>query len=588
MLAVLTGFAILLAIAASPQDGLRVARDCGRRVQVYDGGRPTGERCPDDARAAGLTVLDLGDTWAPYPFDGAAVAAGVAPPAYRDTLVALADQRFGTDGLAASDRDLELYGVGPDARVVLAAMDDEGRHRCHDAVVDAPLRGVHVTLRREDRARARARRDGQARRRARLDLALKHRGVTDPVRLVALAPSYAHLVADVERDAAIAGAIAAAQAHLVCDGLLARATGDLDDATTRALAAYQRRHWIVARGELDADTRGAMIAGSREQDFLLALRLLRVRVTDATGLIADGSARAAWGTVLGRQLDPVDMRYQGDAAPLADGAGDSISAATEVAARALGWLDFTSTRAGLRAIVEADTPSVGVRLPAAPIYRDLRAVIDREAGAERSTLTVYAKADQAEVALVRWPTSVGGWKPEKLPGGAIVRKHKPSDAGPRVWRDLVAAPVWYAPPSTPDADLVGLRDGRWTVKEALIGPGYRSAYGLVMLVHHQPVLLRDHTYMLDHGIRTHGTVSYRSILAGDSHGCHRLYNHHALRLATFLLRNHAYVAHGVVHEPYDRRVRRSGRVWYVHRDDRGFRYELTPPVPIDVMRRAVN
>lgn len=582
MLASIAG--VLLAAAIAPASAPAPA--CARPVSVFHEGRATGVRCPADARAAGMTVIDLGDDWAPYPFDGAAVAAGVAPPAYRDTLVELAEPGVGSD--AAAEHDLELYGVGPGPRGVLAAMEDEPRHRCHDAIDDAALRGVHVPLRREGVAQAQARREAQARRQLRLATLLKRRGETDPARLAATSPAYARLVAEVERDATRTGAIAAVQAHLVCDGLLARATGALDVATTRALATYQRRHWIVARGELDGDTRDALIAGSREQDLRRALRMLRQRVTDAAGLLADGSARAAWGTVLGRQLDPADMRYQGTAPPLADGAADAIAPATEAAARALGWIDFASTRSGLRAAVEADMTAVAVALPPVPDYRDLRATIDRAAGEERSELVVYAHDGAAEVALVRWPTTVGGWKAEKLPGGAIVRKHKTSDAGPRVWRDMVVAPAWYAPPSTPDADLVGLRDGRWTVKEDLIGPGYRSAYGLVMLVHHQPVLLGARTFMVDHGIRTHGSVSYRSILTGDSHGCHRLYNHHALRLATFLLRNHAYVVHGAIHESYDRRVRRRGRVWYVHRDERGFRYELTPPVPIDVLRRAVE
>ena len=575
-------------LAAATNAGTGPTQECERPVHLYSEGRPAGDRCPADTGAAGMTVLDLGDAWAPYPFDGAAAAAGVAPPAYRDTLVELGDQRFGSDTLAAADHDLELYGVSPSPRVVLAAMEDERRHRCHDAIPSEALRAVHVPLRREDRALARARREAQARRRVRLATILKRRGETEPARLAAAAPAYAHLVAEVERDTTRTGAVAAVQAHLVCDGLLTRATGDLDDATARALGAYQRRNWIVARGELDSDTRDALVAGSREQDLRLALRMLRQRVTDATGLIADGSARAVWGTVLGRQLDPADMRYQGTASPLADGAPDGIAPATESAARALGWIDFAATRSGLRAVLQLDAPVVAVRLPPVPVYSDVRAVIDREPDADRSVLTVYAHDGATEVALVRWPTTVGGWKPEKLPGGAIVRKHKSSDAGPRVWRDLVVAPVWYAPATTPDADLVGLRDGRWTVKEDLIGPGYRSAYGLVMLVHHQPVLLHGHTFMLDHKIRTHGTVSYRSILAGDSHGCHRLYNHHALRLATFLLRNRDYVVRGALHEPYDRRVRWRGRVWYVHRDSRGFRYELTPPVPIDVTRRAVD
>lgn len=582
MLGSIAALALTLAQVPAPTP------DCAQPVRVYRDGRPVGDRCPEAARAAGLTVLDLGEDWAPYPFDGAAAAAGVAAPTYRETLVALADQRFGMDTLAAADRHLELYGIPPSPRVVLAAMDDEARHRCHDAVDDAALRAVPVPLRREDPERARLR--GKSR--ARLATVLKRHGAATSAELLALRPAYARMVAEAERDATTTGAIAALQAHLVCEGLQVRASGTLDVATTRALTVYQRRNWIVAGGELDEDTRAAMVAGSRELDLRLALRVLRQRVVDAAGLIADGSARNAWGTVLGRQLDPAAIRYQGGYAPLPEGAADAVAPATEAAARALGWLDFAAARAGLRAIVEADARPIAVALPVPPDRRGaplaLRAVIDRDPAVGRAVLILYAREGDAEVALVRWPTTVGGWKDEQQPWGSVVRKYKPSDVGPRLWRDLVVAPVWYAPRGTPDAELVGLRGGAWTAKEDLIGPGYRSAYGLVMLVHHQPVVGRARTYMLDHAIRTHGSVNYRSIVVGESHGCHRLYNHHALRLATFLLLRRAYVAHGPIAETYARRVRRRGSVWSIYRDDRGFRYELTPPIPIEVLRGVLD
>ncbi len=565
---------------------------CEHRTPVYRDGRTIGERCPDELRAAQLTALDLGDDWAPYPFDGAAIAAGVAPPSYRDTFIALADQRFAGDTLAAKDRYLELYGVTPSPRVVLAAMDDAARHACHDAIDDASLRTVRVPMRSEDPADAQARRKAQARRLAYIAAVIAKRGLADSAELAAQSPAHARLVADAEREATRLAAIAAMQAHLVCDGLLRHASGTHDGATRQALAVYQRRHWIVAYGELDADTRDAMIAGSREQDLRLALRLLRQRVSDAAGLIEDGSARNAWGTVLGRQLDPADLRHEGDDPPLANGALDSISPATEAAARALGWLDFATARDGLRSVLAADAHTVAVALPPPPAYHSrtlpLRAVIDRHDADDRATLTLYAQTSDGELALVRWPTTVGGWKPEKLANGWVVKKNKASDTGPRVWRDLVVAPVWFAPDSTPDDDLVARRDGRWAVKQDLIGPGYRSAYGLVMLIHHQPVILRDGTHMIDHGIRTHGSVSYRSILVGDSHGCHRLYNHHVLRLANFLLRHHSYVVHGAAEEHFVRRVRRHGRRWTIRRDERGFRYELTPPVPIEVGRGVLD
>jgi len=555
---------------------------CDDPVRVYDSGHPAGRRCP--VELAGRTIIDLGDDWVPFPFAGS--SPGKVTPRYRDTLIALAAMRWDGDPLAAADRYLELFGVTPSPGVVLAAMVDEGRHRCHDAVDDTALRVVHVPLRFEDRAQARARREAQVAREARLAAVIKTAGVGDAAALVEVRPRHARLVAQTQAGRDLQTAMTAIHGHLACEGLLAPGHPVFDGRTRQALAIYQRRHWVVGRGEFDADTREAMTRGSRELDHRLALRLLRQRVADAAGLIEDGSAQAAWGTVLGRQLDPPELRYQGGYPPLADGAPDLISPATEAAARALGWLDFAGTRDSLR-ILLAEDARVAVVLPPAPAYHhasmQLRAVIDRRSRSDRAVLTLLAHDGNRDVALVRWPTTVGGRKAEKLASGAVVRRDKPSDVGPRVWRDLVVAPVWYAPDSTPDAELVGVRDGQHAVKEDLIGPGYRSAYGLVMLVHHQPIAGRTRTYWLDHGIRTHGSVSYRSILTGDSHGCHRLYNHQALRLATFLLRHVDHVAHGPIAEPFGRRVRSGGHVWYVRRDERGFRYELTPPVEIDVL-----
>lgn len=564
---------------------------CPDPVQVFRAGQERGAQCPDEARAAGMTVLDLGDDWAPYPLHGAAIAAGVDPPRYRDTFVALADGDFGGDAQAERDHDLELFGIAPSLRRVLAAMDDGARHRCHDAVDDAALAGLTVTLRVESRARADERREEIVRSRAQIAAALRRHGLSGVDELRAQSPWYERLLGRLARAEQRTAAIDALQRHLACDGLLDadEARHGFDRATARALAVYQRRHWIVASGELDADSRDALRAGSRELDFRLALRVLRQRVVDAAGLLEDGSAAGEWGTVLGRQLDPEDMRHRADS-PLPNPAPDHVSPATEAAALALGWRDFDGARAFLRRHV-GRALKVAVELPPPPPYygpaMQLRAVVepgDPRTRTKRPVLVVYADAGDREVALVRWPTTVGGWKDEKRESGAVVKKYKESDPGPRLWRDLVVAPAWYAPPSTPDDELVGLVDGELAVKQDLIGPGYRSAYGLVMLVHHEHVQHRDHAHMVDRGIRTHGSVSYRSILTGYSHGCHRLYNHHALRLTSFLLRHRSYGVRGPLAETWARRVRYRGREWKVHRDERGFAYELTPPVPIEVHR----
>jgi len=195
---------------------------------------------------------------------------------------------------------------------------------------------------------------------------------------------------------------------------------------------------------------------------------------------------------------------------------------------------------------------------------------------------LYAKQGGADLALVRWPTTIGGWKPERTRPKEIVLAYKMSPPGKRLWRELLAAPAWIPPESTPKRDLVRSRgDGSWTTKTDLFGPGYASAYGLTALVHHQRP--RIGAAAGDEGIRTHGSVSYSSILSGTSHGCHRLFNHQALRLSSFLLahRRHERVGPDVL--GYHRRFEWQGKKLDLAFESRGYRFELDPPVEVDVL-----
>jgi hypothetical protein len=597
----LTALLLVLKVALQP------ALACDDPVHVYAAGRLQRQLCPAEASAAGLTIVDLRDDWAPYSLDGAARDVGAAPPAYREVYIELANGRFGDDPLAAEDRYLELFGITPTFSLIHTELDDEARHRCHEAIDDAPLVAAEPPIRRETRDRARARQADLTKQRALVGGALKRLKLADRAALAAHSRANAALVARFERAEALQAAIDALQAHLVCDRLLPpkAATGAFDVATSIALRAYQRRHVIVASGELDAETKAALLRTSREQDLRLALRALRQRVTDAAGLIEDGSARGEWGTVLGRALDGPALQYQGVYPPLPGGAPDRISPATEAAARAFGWTDFASAQAFIHRHFEGPKPPprFAVALPAPPAYYarplELRAEIDRgqiwyehksrhRRPERRAVLILYASSGPGEeVALIRWPTTVGGWQEEKLKSGRIVVAYKGSDVGPRIWRDLVVAPVWYPPRSTPDAELVRYRAGAWELKSDLLGPSYRSAYGMAMLIHHRELERDGQPVLYDNGIRSHGAVNYRSILLGQSHGCHRLYNHHILRLTAFLLQHHGYSARGPAAATVRRTLRHKRRAFPLALDDRGFYFELQPPIPVDVLEGEI-
>jgi len=203
----------------------------------------------------------------------------------------------------------------------------------------------------------------------------------------------------------------------------------------------------------------------------------------------------------------------------------------------------------------------------------------------RPTMTLFAQVPGGEVAVVRWPTTIGGWKKEFTGSGRIALRFKDSDIGPRVWRDLVATPTWDAPATTPPRTLVRpIGGGKFVADTDLTGPGYASAFGLVMLIHHQ---MREHKggppTFLDNGIRTHGTVSYQSILRGESHGCHRLFTQSAIQLTGFLLKHRNHVTKGLIDRPYMKTVWWQGRKYPLAVPHRGYLTELTPPVPVEVL-----
>jgi len=570
-------------------------------------------------------VVDLSDRWAPFAFteDPAAGEAGTQP--YRETLLALADERDTTteDGEPIEgERYLELFGIFPTFRVLRGRLLDDDAHACHAAVDDrdgAVFEAVRGSLTAGGLARQRSHRREVRFIRAKLAHEVRVREVDDPDALRDVG-SLDRLFRRLDALAPAVDALEAAQAHLVCAGLLRAGrfeAGILDPETRHALAAWQRRHFLISNGILDPASQETMAMDSRELDYRAVLRALRERVVDALGILEDGSARGGRHQVLGRVLDPTPMLPASDpgdddpAVAELPGARDLVAPATEAAARELGWNSPEATAADFRAHPDFAERRVPLALPPVPDWYtddlDLRAVIDRgdvwfepphdfqgrrrsQPVARRPSLRLVARHDGKDVALVRWSTTIGGWKREDAGAGGIRLKYKESPPGPAIWRDLVVSPAWLPPRATPDDELVRRdpKTGRWVPNHALFGPSYRSAYGLAMLVHHRrkddapPDAVADE-HLVDEGIRTHGSVSYASIVGGTSHGCHRVFNHLAVRLAGFLLRHRPHVRHGTMSVRYQRAVRRAGRDVRFRMSTRGVRFELTPPVPVEVL-----
>jgi hypothetical protein len=309
-------------------------------------------------------------------------------------------------------------------------------------------------------------------------------------------------------------------------------------------------------------------------------------------------------------------------------APDLIAAATQAASQALGW---TSPQAVLAsALVAPPAPPTGsrraarkatsrkgliplplavaVRLPPPPPYHgpkmELRAEIDRgevvlarpvldkdghkkwhPPVSDRPTLTLYARVGDGEVALSRWPTTIGGWKTIQKSDGTMALKYKESVTGDALWSEVLATPTWHPPSGLPTRKLLIKRGDTFVPKTEIVGPGYRAGYGLVAIVHHQitGVNERGEKQLMDLLIRTHGTPAYRSVKRGESAGCHRLHNYLALRLGGFLVKHRENVRDGLVHEDYVRKLEYQGQQVALESEAKGYRFKLTPPVPVTVL-----
>lgn len=396
-------------------------------------------------------------------------------------------------------------------------------------------------------------------------------------------------------------AVRALQAFLGCEGLLsprARITpGSFDLPTHEALAAWERRNDIFGWGMLGGETQTTLSRPTLALDYEAFRRVLAERVADAAGIVEDGSAPGNNGPATYVDAD-------GHPQPVSNVIEDHVSALLD-AIHVAGPGDML---AFLRQLGDAGlaTLRVAFRAPPLPPYyaasdddaMDISAVIDRgdvwydfpfdakgrpieQHRARYPHLTVFVTWRGQRIPLVSWRTTIGSWRSELHANGKIYYKYKNSDVGSRVWKDIVAGPVWIPPEGTPVRDLLArkVRDrdkGPETVVNTdVMGPGFQSAYGLVMAIHVD-------RGGFDNQIRTHGSVDYTSIARRFSHGCHRLVNDRAVRLFDFVLRHRAFRRIGAVPLHMRRKFSVDGVDYSYALATRGYYYELVKPVPVTV------
>jgi hypothetical protein len=588
-----------------------------RAIQVVAGIERTVDA--DQVLGRGLTLVDLSDDFAPFIFqDGKAADGALLPNRYRAVFVGLANDRSDGDGepLPPGERNyLELYGVPPSLSVLRRRFLEDSSRTCASAVDTAKLLAVDSieTWGRSTEKKEIAKQHFRA---LRLEAAQKKSGVASLVDLASTDRRYAKDVKDHLRGEAERAAFAEVEKRLVCEGLLDAAkhkAGTYDGPMRNATLDFQQKNAVFAQADLTRGTLEAMARPLLQNDFLALQRMLVERATHAGGLIEDGSASETMPQPKRGQSRPVPTykNAAGDDVPVPDLVGQATAAVLE----RLGLSSAEDALAFFRRHPESDFRSlrVAVRFPALPEYygprMDLMAEIDRgdiwydfpfdEKGnrvpqpRERfPSFTLFVKWRGQKVPLASWRTTIGGWRTEVASDGQEYYRYKDSDVGPRVWRHIVAAPVWLPPTSAPVGAMVKTK---WVagsyphvVNYDETGPGYLSAYGLVAGIHEQMRRRDGQLVFFDNGIRTHGSFDYLSLRGRFSHGCHRLYNNLAVRLFSFVLGHRHTKVLGPMALGFRRTFYWDGEVYDMRLPTRGFYFQLDPPLPVETLKGKIK
>jgi hypothetical protein len=555
-----------------------------------------------DAKAiesVGYTLIDLRDSWTPSIFNEEAGENGEPMPnRYRRVLLGLSNDQLDSDGepLAPGEKNyLELYGAFPSFSVLRERFMQDSAHPCHDQASFEALEAVETVtyvapkdMRSDELRIARITKELETARRAAKTATLQD--------LATAKPEFAARVSLVEKRPKEKIALAAVEKRLECEGLLtAKSThkrGIYDEPMRLAVRAFQQKMMIYEANYLRKKTVDALARPLLDNDYDSVVRALRERVVSAANIIEDGTG--------GTAKEP----------------GPNL--VEEYNALAIQQLGLTDAQATLQffqrhSAAEFQTLRAAVKLPDRPAYysstMDLSIVVDRGdvwydlpfdsqgaftiRGRKRyPSLTLYTTYEGKKIALARWRTTIGGWRAEQASDGYEYFRYKGSDVGPRVIRQIVSGPVWIAPTSTPTRSLVKGKkvNGRpmQIVNYDELGPGYLSAYGLVAGYFVVPG--ENGKPDFDNGVRAHGSSDYLSIYSssGFSHGCHRLPNHIAIRMYSFILGHRNKQVAGDQTLAFQRQFLYGERVYEIRLATRGFAYYLDPPLPVTVLEGDIK
>lgn len=376
--------------------------------------------------------------------------------------------------------------------------------------------------------------------------------------------------------------------------------GQFDHGLRMGVRRFQRKHKIYEYANMKGETMEMLATPPLQSNFKAFERVLTERVVAATHILEDGTTQTG-------DEPPTYVGSDGVERPIRNLVAEFVGAA-----KTQTGLD---TPERVLAFMQRYSPEdfatwlrVGVRFPELPEYytenMDLKIVIDRgdvwydlpynDQGREvrqprrrMPKLMVYLRWNDQTIRLVRWPTTIGGWRTDLASNGYVYMRYKGSDIGDRVIRKIISGPTWVPPESTPLKSLAKRKwvngKGQGIVNYDEMGPGYLSAYGLVAGYFVIPG--RDGRPDQDRGIRAHGSSDYMSIRSSQrfSHGCHRLLNHLSVRLYGFVLNHRPHVVDGDQKMNHERQFYHQEQVYQVRLPSRGFAYVLDPPLPVTVL-----
>ena len=586
-------------------------------VAFWKGGSVEGKVDAAKADEAGHLLLDLGEDWTPYILaEGTSPDGEVLTSEYRSTYLALARGEFPDDRhgyRAEKDQYLELFGILPTLTLLRTRFEEARALSCADELDLVPLREFDGFLayepgRRPMRRLARYRllKPQMAALVARaqiesLDQVARLHAVDDEE--WAKVEEYRILAPEIE-------AITAAQARLKCEGFFegrgAHTPGLFDWRTHEALAEFERKHRVYGWGFIGDDTLAVLQTSPQDTEREGVIRVLTERAMHAAKVIEDGSTSTirddkprTYKTEDGRELQVPNLEAD----------------LRERVIAAFGLQTAESTYAWLDSLGEVPATQVvaleNIELP--PYYADvmeLSIVTDRgdvwyefpydENGkpraqpvSRRPRQTIFVDYNNQKIPLARFGTTVGGWRGDYI-DGTVMWKYKGSPVGKRVWSRISAAPVWVPPESTPPRAMLTKRRTRgeefYEVDYHTTGPSYASAYGLVAAYHRKYYRSPDGEIQLggDEGIRTHGSVDYMSIMRRHSHGCHRMHNHIAVRLMSFVLEHRPHKRYGQQPMIYRREFEFEEETYVMEFDQGGYNFVLDEPLFVEVLPGRVR